>query len=53
MKGGKKLVRKIKGEKLTYIIDESLNNLKPSPFVIKKTEQANALLRKVKTPLPK
>jgi hypothetical protein len=53
MKQEKNLVRKIKVGKTTYTVDESLNNLKPSPFAIKKLEQANAILRNVKTPLPK
>jgi hypothetical protein len=53
MKQEKNLVRTIKVGKTTYTVDESLNNLKPSPSVIRKREEANALLRNVKMPLPK
>jgi hypothetical protein len=40
-------------EEVTFIVDKSLKSSKNSPFVIKKREKANDLMRNVKMPLPK
>lgn len=37
----------------TYTVNKSLNRLKKSEFELKKLEEANRLLRNLKTPLPK
>jgi hypothetical protein len=38
---------------VTYTVDENLNKLKGKVLAPKKLEEANKLLRKLKTPLPK
>ncbi|OQP56848.1 hypothetical protein A3860_09700 [Niastella vici] len=52
-----KKVYKIKSELFnqvsTYTVDENLNKLKGKVLAPKKLEEANKLLRKLKTPLPK
>lgn len=37
----------------TYTVNKSLNRVKKSEFELKKLEEANRLLRNLKTPLPK
>ncbi|WP_164974228.1 hypothetical protein [Filimonas effusa] len=41
-----------KGE-ITFIVDEDLNKLKGRELAPKKLEEANKLLRKLKSPLPR
>ncbi len=38
---------------VTYIVDENLNRLKGKNLAPKKLEEANELLRKLKSPLPR
>ena len=40
-------------QEITYTVDENLNKLKGKILAPKKLEEANELLRKLKTPLPK
>ena len=37
----------------TYIVDENLNKLKSKNLAPKKLEEANTLLKKINSPLPK
>lgn len=41
------------GQEITLTIDESLNKLKGKVLAPKKLAEANELLRKLKSPLPK
>ena len=41
------------GREVTFTIDEKLNKLKGKILAPKKLAEANELLRKLKTPLPK
>jgi hypothetical protein len=41
------------GQEITLTIDEKLNGLKDKVLAPKKLEEANKLLRKLKSPLPK
>jgi len=40
-------------QEVTYTVDENLNKLKGKVLAPKKLEEANRLLRNLKTPLPK
>lgn len=40
-------------KEITYIVDEKLNSLKGKVLAPKKLADANKLLKKLKTPLPK
>lgn len=40
-------------QEVTYTVDENLNKLKGKILAPKKLEEANRLLRNLKTPLPK
>ena len=40
-------------KEITYVVDEKLNELKGKILAPKKLAEANELLRKLKTPLPK
>jgi hypothetical protein len=40
-------------KEITYVVDEKLNRLKGKILAPKKLAEANELLRKLKTPLPK
>ncbi len=48
-----KLRSELTGQVITYTIDENLNKLKGKVLAPKKLAEANELLRKLKTPLPK
>lgn len=41
------------GQEITLTIDESLNKFKDKGLAPKKLEEANKLLRKLKSPLPR
>jgi hypothetical protein len=41
------------GREITFTVSEKLNKLKGKDFAPKKLADANKLLRKLKTPLPK
>ena len=43
----------LRPQEITYTVDENLNKLKGKNLAPKKLEEANQLLRKLKTPLPK
>ncbi len=40
------------GKGINITISEDLSNLKPSRYALKKLEEANKILRELKTPLP-
>jgi hypothetical protein len=44
---------KFSGQKMTFTVSEKLNKLKGKVLAPKKLEEANKLLRELKTPLPK
>jgi hypothetical protein len=53
MKNVIKFQSKLFQEEVTFIVDKNMKSSKNSPFVIKKVEKANEILRNLKTPLPK
>lgn len=49
----KKVYKSRSNPKVTYTVDENLEKLKGKVLAPKKLEEANRLLRNLKTPLPK
>lgn len=53
MKQSKKHKSELVGQEITFTVSERLNKLKGKVLAPKKLADANKLLRKLKTPLPK
>jgi hypothetical protein len=53
MKKSVKHKRGLLSQEITYTVDENMDKLKGKNLAPKKLEEANQLLRNLKTPLPK
>ena len=53
MKRSSKFKSELTGQEITFTVSEKLTKLKGKVLAPKKLEEANKLLRELKTPLPK